>query len=339
MNIYWRILCAVSLLISFIPNVLVAEAIPVTVKHLSEIVIYPTNDAPATVLSLNESTLSSEISGRIISLPKLVGESVEQGEILAEVDCINYELELNRAKADISGIQSELKLTEWQLSRTRKLALANNATEEGVKKLEATLSGLKSQLKRQQTLIEQAQTTTERCQIKAPFSGIINKRLIHLGELATPGSPVIHLVDTENLEVEATFHGKESSEITQAHVLRLEAKNQSYPLTLRTVVPTLDNRSRTQKARFTFNHQPALPGTAGRLVWSSDSPHLPSSYIRQMGPVLGFFVAKGEIAQFIPLHHAIEGQPALVENLGNPLVIIDGRYAVREGSTISIAKR
>lgn len=63
-----------------------AEIAPrsVGVRNLDEIAVFPRRSAPATVVSLNDSRLSSEIRARIQRIPVLAGQTVKPGETLVE---------------------------------------------------------------------------------------------------------------------------------------------------------------------------------------------------------------------------------------------------------------
>lgn len=69
------------LLLLVLPAVqaLAQEPIPVSLRPLSEVIVYPEQSAPATVRSLNESRLSAEINARIEAIEVKVGEAVRRG--------------------------------------------------------------------------------------------------------------------------------------------------------------------------------------------------------------------------------------------------------------------
>ena len=63
--------------------------------------------------------------------------------------------------------------------------------------VEARLENAKAQL-------ESAQTTLDQLSIKAPFDGTISNPTFRVGELVTPGQPLMYLSHTSTLQVETT---------------------------------------------------------------------------------------------------------------------------------------
>ncbi len=315
------------------------ESTSVTVKKFSEIAIYPTNNVPAKVISLNESILSAEITGRITELPFKVGDTVNKQQILAKFQCGDYEFKLQQATAQEKAISEEIQLTRWQLTRTKKLAKMNNVSEELVQKHTATLKKLEANLELQKSAINDARHTINKCTLLAPFAGVITEKFAHIGEYLSPGKQVMKLLDTSTVELESHVTANETTGLQAAMSLNFVTDNKIYPAKIRSVVASRSPTSGMQVVRLQFNDLFPLPGTFGRLEWHSNKPSIPTEYIRQIGNELGFFmIDNNDLAQFIILDDAIEGQPAAItSNISvDAKMIVGGRYAVKDGSHVKI---
>ena len=312
------------------------KVIPVTIKTIADIAIFPINDVPATVISLNESTLSSEISGNILSIPFQVGAIIEKNQILANLDCANYQFTLNQAIATKDAIVADIELSKWQLSRTEKLAQQNNASQELVKTYAANLKKFNANLNNHLSVIENAENNVNKCSIKSPYNGIITQKLSNLGEYVTPGVNILHLIDIDNLEVEAKLLASEIASLKSTNLISIRVNNIDYPVSIRTILPISDPESRTQIVRLNFIDDKPVPGSPGRLIWKSKTPAIPSEYIRQIKTKLGIFVAQNNKAKFIPIPNALEGQPAIYTGDPNLKIIVAGRYNVTPDINIKI---
>lgn len=313
-----------------------AKETSVTVKTIADIAIYPLRDAPATALSLNQSTLSAEISGRIVQTLTQVGEQVTVGQAIARIDCTENDLNVKRASADLKAFKAELSLINWQLEQARKLAKTNNASAELVKKYEAQEKSLEAKVANHSAMLDTVKSKQGHCVLRAPFAGVITQRYANLGEFVIPGSKMVDMVDTEHLEVEAQLHENEVFQLKEAHSIVFTANHQTFPVQVRAIVPSRNPQSRTQVVRLLFAKHVPLPGTPGRLVWSSETPAIPAEYVRQINQTLGIFLADGDHATFLPLPNAIEGQPAQIDTPIHLPLIINGRYAVQDGSLITV---
>ena len=109
-----------------------AAEIPVTVKPLSELIIHPERSAPAYVESVNNADLSAEISARVQTIPVRVGDVVDAGDTLVELDCRDYQSRLAAPQATLVQLESQQKLAVNQLKRARNLNKDRNISEEEV---------------------------------------------------------------------------------------------------------------------------------------------------------------------------------------------------------------
>lgn len=76
-----------------------------------------------------------------------------------------------------------------------------NVSESAMDRAEADLKSANARLDSAQANLEQAQEQLEYTQIRAPYSGIVTRRHIELGEVASPGSPVMSGISLEQLRV------------------------------------------------------------------------------------------------------------------------------------------
>ncbi|PCH56073.1 MAG: hypothetical protein COC15_03675 [Legionellales bacterium] len=68
------------------------KPIPVTTVKLSAVLTIPNHSVPATAISLNDSTISSEIFGKIIRILPQVGDVVQRGDKLVALECTDHSL-------------------------------------------------------------------------------------------------------------------------------------------------------------------------------------------------------------------------------------------------------
>jgi len=313
------------------------DATLITQEALSRLIFYPLYSAPATTLSLNDSRISSEIPGLIQALPVRVGDPVEKGQRLAALDCRSNQILQRQASAALEAAQARLTLAQHQLKRSRSLVKERNIPLETVNQREADLNTSKADQAASQAALEKARLDVQRCNIRAPFTGIITERLAGEGEWTTPGQPLLRLLDTQRLEVSAQVPLDRAAALQETGDLWLMASGKRYPLSLRHLLPAIDPRGRYREARFEFNHQRTLPGSSGRLSWRAIRPHLPADIPVRRNGVLGVFLNQGGSARFRPLPEALEGQPAAIDLADDSQIILQGRWGLQDGDPVRTA--
>lgn len=128
-----------------------------------------------------ETKLSAELQGKINAVFVDVGDFVQKGQPLIQLDNSLLKLQLEGVEVQIEGLELDAK---------RYLILTKADAIQGVQ-LEKTLLALKAAKIQKATLAEQIQKTT----IKAPFSGVVTAKLTEQGAFAAPGIPLLQITD------------------------------------------------------------------------------------------------------------------------------------------------
>ncbi len=292
-----------------------AISTPLQTTPLSELVVYPQNSAPASVVAKNNSQISTEVSGVVQAIWVDVGDQVDKDQALLQLDVFNYRQQQRQLEATIEGIEARIALAEFQLQQSQRLGKSHNISEELLQQRQTNLQVLKAELNVQQAQWDQLQRSIDDGTVKAPFLGVIVERQVQLGEWVTPGTPLLRLLATEGQQVRADLHPQDAQHLHQGHELRFESGGKQYPLRLNTRLPMLHPQQRTQQARLSFTHETALVGASGRLEWRDPRPTLPATYLQRRKGELGIFVLRQGELVFLPLPNAQEGRAVRVEQL------------------------
>jgi RND family efflux transporter MFP subunit len=312
------------------------EPIPVSVSPLAELAIYPTREAPATVISLNDSLVASEVSGRIAELPVRVGEVVDKGALIARLDCEDYALERRRLEAALAALDARRQFARFQLQSARSLAVKQNVSEELLNQRQSEMAALNAEWEQQQAGLALAARKVDKCEIRAPFKALVLKRMADLAEWRNAGEPLVRLIDLDSIEVSAQVLASDVEAMKGGGALAFIDDGQRYPLSLRAAVPAVTTRSRTREVRLTFEGPAALPGTAGTMIWRSDRPHVPPDLLVERDGRLGVFAINDGHARFHALQGALEGRPAAAPLPQTTAIVVDGRYALRDGDPVTV---
>ncbi len=311
-------------------------AVPITAKTAQELAVFPESSISASVMSLNDSKLSAEVRAVVESIPVMVGDQVDKGAVLVKLDSTDYRLGMDRIEAALRAADARIELAQYQLERARILSKQNIGTEESVKQRDSELKTLQAERQIQQALLQSAIRDFRKCVVVAPFAGIVRERLSSVGELASPGTPLIHIVDIENIELVAKIQPHDLDVVDNRQKFQFTTQGHSVPVQLRRIVPLLDPVERSREARFAFTAERALVGSAGTMVWRELAPHLPADLLVRRGGKLGVFVLKGSKAQFEVIAGAQEGRPVPSTVKPDARVIVDGRFVLQHGDTVTL---
>jgi RND family efflux transporter MFP subunit len=303
---------------------------------LEELVIYPKRSAPATAISLNDSEISAELTARIVSIPVRVGETVNQGQLLVRLNCEDYELMLTQSEALVDSALAQVTLAKKQLRRVQSLIDKNNISREDLNLRQTELESARAELVSRRAERDRNALNVSRCAIRSPFDGIVLERIASVGERADAGTALVRLLDASHLELSAQVPVQHIDTLVSSVDIWFQPRDERHPLALRVITPFVNTLSRNREVRLTFIDKPALPGTAGRLVWQDAEPHLPASLLLMRNGALGTFIANDRRAHFVPLATALEGQPARISLPMGSRIIVEGRYGLHDGDSIAV---
>jgi RND family efflux transporter MFP subunit len=256
------------------------------------------------------------------------------------LDCRLLEAALAADQAQLRQLESQRRFAASQLARANNLQRRNSISEEDLERRQTELETLQGQLSAQQARAAQSRIKTEHCEIRAPFRAVVTARLASEGDLASPGTPLLQLVQLDDLELTAQLRDEEAAALLPDARYWFEYQGQRVPVRLRRVLPLVDATTRSREARFILDTVGDLPaGAAGRLVWQAPSPAVPASLLVRRGDQLGLFLHADGKARFHALPNALEGQPASVSLPPRSQVIVQGRQGLADGDVVSLARQ
>jgi membrane fusion protein (multidrug efflux system) len=136
---------------------------------------------PATgqIEAMQSIELRPEVEGRIVEILIREGQEVSQGQGLFRVDDAELKAQVARAAADRD-------LARQALQRTRDLAAQNASSAADLERAEATARGTQASL-------ELLEIRLERTVVRAPFAGVVGRRLVSLGDYVTSATRLLPL--------------------------------------------------------------------------------------------------------------------------------------------------
>lgn len=311
-----------------------AEPVRVGSVALGTILQEPQASAPATVVARHAPRIAAEISAAVIGLPVVVGDRVEPGDELARLNCDRYDAQRAAAAASVQRAEAQRQFAERQLRRARDLRKKKSISEELLDQRRTELAGAETDVLSTQATLRQTVIEAANCIIRSPLTAVVTNRHANLGDYLTPGSAVVDLVELAGQEVSVALRADQVDSFHNASAWVFITSGRERPLRLRTIVPVTDPTARTREARLTFDAEPAIPGSPGRVHWSDGKPRIPADYLLRRGGQLGVLVLDANTARFVPLPGAQEGRPAATTMAPDTQLITAGRHRLSDGDTV-----
>lgn len=147
--------------------------------------------AVGTVEPRYETDLSFRVLGRLIARPVDVGDSVEQGEIVAAIDATALELAVRSAKADLSRSQAQLANASATEQRQQTLIATDTTSKETLDNAVQVRAGAEASVARSRANLTKALEQLGYAQVKADFAGVVTAVGAEVGQVVSPGRTVV----------------------------------------------------------------------------------------------------------------------------------------------------
>ncbi|MBK6981400.1 MAG: efflux RND transporter periplasmic adaptor subunit [Betaproteobacteria bacterium] len=227
-----------------------------------------TTTAEAVVEAVRQSTVSAQMSGRIVDIRFDVGDRVRKGDVILRIDERAADLAVTASEAQMREAEAALVNARAQFERTRQLVAQKFLSRAALDKAEADLKTAESRMRA--TLAGTGAAITEKSftTIVAPYSGVVSARHVQLGEMAAPGKPLLTGFDPSTLRVVATVASAQVPSIQAGARARIEVPSLDRWTEVRsvTVVPSADPRTHTTQVRLELpaDAKGLLPGVFAR---------------------------------------------------------------------------
>ena len=210
-----------------------------------------TYGAEAVVEATRQSTVSAQVTGRIVELRYDVGDYVEKGKVIARIDQTEASQVLAGSQAQVAQAQAAYENARADVERTRDLARQKFVSQAALDKAEAAFRVAEAQLATARAGAGQAATSKSYTTVIAPYSGVVSARHVELGEMAATGKPLLTGFDPTDLRAVATVPQYKVAEVKAAAKATIEIPSigKWVSATGITVLPSADAETHSTRVR------------------------------------------------------------------------------------------
>lgn len=196
------------------------------------------------VLKPNNSVdLIAEVSGKVKSINKELGDYVSANQILAVIDDVIPESQYKQAQAQVQSSQSTLKISELNLQSDKILFENGDISELEYNSSQSNFNNMEAQHLSAIAALSAAKKTYEDTRIKTPISGFVARKNIEFGTMVPMGAVVYRVVDLSKMKLIVSIPQEiiNRVRIGEKALVKVSAlNNQIYNGTVRRISPQAD---------------------------------------------------------------------------------------------------
>lgn len=156
---------------------------------------------PSVLQPSDVSGLSFEIAGQLKVINLEVGQKVQMGEVLAEIDPRSLQTQVDQAGAGVRQAEAQLANAEADFRRKDELLKKGFTTQAAFDQSKATLLTAKAQLDQAQRQLDLATHNLDRSKLLAPFKGTIAGVEVKSFGQVTAGQTIVTLYSDDRFEM------------------------------------------------------------------------------------------------------------------------------------------
>ncbi len=290
-----------------------------------------TEEVVGTVRAKLHSVIEAKISGRIEKMLVVPGQNVKTGELLVQLDAREVQAQLDQALAVRQQAQSDLK----------------RATDLIQQKIlsQSEYDNAQSKFRVADAAATEAEALLGYTKVIAPFDGVITRKYVDVGDLASPGKPLLEMEDARDLRLEADVPEAVISHLTLGDKLGVRVSGVTNELdgVISEIAPSADPSSRTFLVKLDLPTTPGLRagqfGRAAMPVGETSALRAPASAVVQRGQMELVFVVVNGHAQLriVKTGKRIGDEVDLVSGVdAGERVVVDGVASLVDGQPLTI---
>ncbi|MCX6148395.1 MAG: efflux RND transporter periplasmic adaptor subunit [Candidatus Kapabacteria bacterium] len=246
-----------------------------------------------TIIPSDETTLMTEVAGRVVSLNLQEGKSVGKGTTLVKL----FDDDL---QAQLKKIEVQLQIANNTENRLKKLLNVNGVSQQEYDAASLQVSNLKAE-------IDIIKVNISKTEIKAPYNGVIGLKKISLGQYITPSNIIATIRAVNQLKLDFSIPEKYSSAMKAGRIVEfnVSGSDKLFKATIIANESSIESDTRNLKVRalISGNIADIIPGAFAKVKANLGTDNnvimIPTSAIIPMARDKKVYISKGGNAQFV----------------------------------------
>lgn len=225
-----------------------AAPIAIAVAAVHQQSLDRTAEVQGALFAREHAVMSSEVEGRVTQVVADFGDKVAAGQLMLKINPREYELREQTAQAALDQARARLANSTARYNRAVALKRAEAISAEQFDQLASQLRVDQADAESAEQALAMARKKLGDTEIKAPFSGSVQKRMVSLGEYVAPGKEIYELIATDPIKLRCPMPERfvPLARVGMAVKLAIDAKpGSSYTGKITRIAPALDESSRT----------------------------------------------------------------------------------------------
>jgi membrane fusion protein (multidrug efflux system) len=249
--------------------------------------------------------MSSQVEGAVALVVADFGDKVTAGQVMLKINPREYELRVETAEAALNQEHAKLANSAGRYQRALALKREGTISAEQFDQLASELRVAQADTESADKAVAMARKKLGDTEIKAPFSGSVQKRMVSLGEYVSPGKELYELIATDPIKLRCPMPERfvPLARVGMPVKLTIDARpGASYTGKITRIAPALDESSRTLLIEAEVANPDGVlkPGFFAHVIMDLGHDRalfVPSASVLRYAGVARVFVVDGQVVR------------------------------------------
>jgi RND family efflux transporter MFP subunit len=248
-----------------------------------------------TIEAVNQATVSAQTAGRITEILYDVNDVVPAGAVIIRLKGNEQRAGLAGAQAALTEAKARNAEAATSYQRISELFQRHVVSKAQLDQATANRDAAAARLAAADAGIATAREGVGYTEIRAPYGGVVTKRLVEVGESVSPGTPLMTGLSLQDLRVNTNIPQSIVMQVRRLKQAAVYVGNHRVEATKITIFPEAATPSSTFRARLelppgALDLAPGMYVKVGLVVGEADRLLIPASAVIERGEVTGVYV-------------------------------------------------
>lgn len=287
-----------------------------------------------TIRAVHETTIGSKLLARVTEVDLKAGKKLRAGDVLVRLDDTDLQAKLKQARAAVTAAEATHAQALRDEKRYSELLKSNAASRQDYERTATAVKSTEAELLRATEIVNEVQATLEWATVRAPMNGTVIDKKVDVGDLVTPGQPLVTLFDPKRMQLVASVRESLAHrlEVGQDIDVTIEGLSKQCTGTISEIVPEAQAASRSFQVKVTGPCPAGVySGMFGRVLIPLELEQtlvVPHTAVRSVGQL--------ELVNVVEDHRKMRRAVRTGRTFGDDVEILSG---LREGERVLVAAR
>ena len=300
-----------------------------------------------TIHNKTETNLAFQIGGRVINKFVNVGDVVQAGQVIAQINGSDTSAQVQNAEGAVKAAQSAYELAETNAKRYRELYAQQAISKLQLDQAENQLNATSAQLQQAQASLNLSSNQNSYTNLTAPDTGIITAFNIEAGQVVAAGQSVGTLAAGRDPEAVIALPEQELTKVhvgSPATITFWALPDVTVQGVVREISPVPEPVARTYTVKITLQNPPKevqLGMTINVNLSTTDSTNISiplTALVKDSNGNNAVYIIRDKKAHLVPIKTGEFGKNSVIVTSGlakGDIVITAGTQQLQEGTAVS----